>query len=172
VALPSLSSPTQLRLAPRWPRWLRIPPCSQPAPHGAWPCSMLPTALSQPAVSPSPCRFPESLSSSTLLPCAAMPSSMASFVAYYHSSHSVLRRHLPSVPPGRSGRPVPSALNPMCAATELPREQTYSRRGHALPLCIPPVPRLLCIPGKLPFGTLLWASVALYLGCFCVCANQ
>jgi hypothetical protein len=87
--------------------------------------------------------FPESLSSSALLPCAATPSSMASFVAYYSSSPSVLRHHLPSVAPGRSGRPVSPALNPMCAATELPREQMYSRRGHALPLCIPPVPQLL-----------------------------
>jgi hypothetical protein len=87
-------------------------------------------------------RFPESPSSSALLPCATTPNSMASFVVYYRSSPSVLRRHLPSVAPGRSGRPVPPALNPMCAATELPREQTYSRRGHALPLCIPPVPWL------------------------------
>jgi hypothetical protein len=39
-------------------------------------------------------------------------------------------------------------LNPMCVATELPREQTYSRRGHALPLCIPPVPRLPASPAS------------------------
>jgi hypothetical protein len=110
---------------------------------GPAPCSLPPHRLALPdLLYLAACRFPESLSSSALLPCDATPSSMASFVAYYRSSPSVLRCHLPSIAPGRSVRPVPPALNPMCATTEIPREQTYSRRGHALPLCILPVLRL------------------------------
>jgi hypothetical protein len=114
-------------------------PCSLPPPRPAPPDPMYLAARC----------FPESPSSSALLPCIATPSSMASFFfAYYRSSPSVLRCHLPFVAPGRSGRPVPPALNPMCAATELPREHTYSWRGHALPLCIPPVPRLPASPAS------------------------
>jgi hypothetical protein len=129
---------------------LRIPSCSQPAPHGGpAPCSLPPRRPAPPdLLYLAARRFPESPSSSALLPCAATPSSMASFVAYYRSSPSVLRRHLPSIAPGRSGRPVPPALNPMCATTKLPCEQTYSRRGHALPLRIPPVPRLPASPAS------------------------
>jgi hypothetical protein len=65
AALPSLSSPTRLRPAPRWPRRLHIPPCSQSgspwrlallhAPYRR--AAQLPTCcISQPVVSPSPCQ--------------------------------------------------------------------------------------------------------------------